>query len=69
MEDTALDFTIERLGECSIPSPLDGVRFVSDAQRVLYHNSLEEVKKYIDIGKELPAMEVAGARKKIFFDP
>ncbi|HOG40561.1 MAG TPA: ATP-dependent 6-phosphofructokinase [Syntrophorhabdaceae bacterium] len=69
MEDTALDFTIERLGECSIPSPLDGVRFVSDAQRVLYHDSLEEVKKYIDIGKELPAMEVAGARKKIFFDP
>jgi 6-phosphofructokinase 1 len=68
MEDTVLDFTIERLGECSIPSPLVGVKFVSDAQRVLYHNNLEDVKKYIDAGKELPAMEVAGAREKIYFD-
>jgi len=69
MEKTELDFSIERLGECRIPSPLVGIKFVSDDQRVLYHNDFAEVKQYLDEGKKLPAMEVAGAREKIFFDP
>ena len=69
MENTALDFGIEKLGECSMLSPLAGMRFISDDQRVVYHNDLSEIKGYLDAGKELPAMEYAGPREKIFFDP
>jgi len=35
MPERPLDFTIERLGECRLPSPMAGVRFVSDDDRVL----------------------------------
>ncbi len=69
MENVKLDFEIENLGECHVPSPLAGMSFISDDQRILYHNDLSEIKEYMDAGKELPAMEVAGAREKIFFNP
>jgi 6-phosphofructokinase 1 len=69
MENTTLDFGIERLGECRILSPLTDMRFVSDELRTLYHSDLSEIREYLDAGKELPAMEYAGAREKIFFEP
>ena len=40
MGDKDLDFTIARLGECRIPSPISGVRFTGDDERVLYHAAL-----------------------------
>ena len=43
MGDNDLDFTIARLGECRIPSPMSGVRFTSDEERVLYHATLERL--------------------------
>ena len=39
VRDRDLDFTIARLGECRIPSPMSGVRFTCDDERVLYHRS------------------------------
>ena len=45
MRDNDLDFTIARLGECRIPSPMSGVRFTSDEERVLYHSTLERLKR------------------------
>ncbi len=65
----APDFTIERLGECRIPSPLAGARFVRDDERVLYHARLEDARSWIARGADPPAMEVAGPRERIFFDP
>lgn len=69
MSDTDLNFEIATLGECRIPSPMTGVRFVSDDDRVLYESSLSRIRGCIDKGDELPAMELAGPREKIFFDP
>jgi 6-phosphofructokinase 1 len=69
MPDTELDFTIARLGECRIPSPMSGVRFTSDDERVLYHARLEDLKPWVDKRVDPPAMEAAGPREKIFFDP
>ena len=69
MENVALNFEIEKLGECQILSPLASTSFVSDSQRISYHNDLSEIKEYVNAGKELPAMEVAGARENIFFNP
>ena len=69
MRDNDLDFTIARLGECRIPSPMSGVRFTSDEERVLYHATLERLNACLDTGAAPPAMESAGPRRMLFFDP
>ncbi len=69
MENVDLNFEIPKLGECRIPSPMAGVRFVRDEEHGLIHSSLPEIKKYLERGKEPPAMEIAGPREKIYFDP
>ncbi len=69
MHDRDLDFTIARLGECRFRSPMSGVRFTRDEERVVYHARLEDVKAWIAKGEDPPSMEVAGPREKLFFDP
>ena len=69
MPHNDLDFTIARLGECHTTSPISGVRFTRDDERVLYHARLEDIKTWIDKRADPPAMEAAGPREKIFFEP
>ena len=69
MRDDDLDFTIARLGECRVQSPMSGVRFTDDDERVLYHSTLEGIKPWLDTGAAPPAMESAGPRRMLFFDP
>ena len=69
MRDDDLDFTIARLGECRVPSPMSGVRFRGDEERVLYHSTLDGMKAWLDKGAAPPAMEAAGPRRMLFFDP
>jgi 6-phosphofructokinase 1 len=69
MSEPHLDFTIARLGECRVPSPMSGVRFTTDQERVLYHSRLEKLQPFIASGATPPAMECAGPRERIFFDP
>ena len=69
MTDVALDFTIEKLGDCRIPSPMPWIEFVSDEEHVLYHNRLSDIQQFLDSGKTPPFMEAAGPRKRIFFEP
>ena len=64
-----LDFTIQRLGECHTPSPLTGVRFIRDDDRVVYHTSIADLEPWIRRRECPPAMEAAGPREKLFFDP
>jgi 6-phosphofructokinase 1 len=64
-----LDFTVMNLGQCTIPSPMSGVRFANDDDRIIYHSDIREIRKYIALGKEPPHFEEAGPREKIFFDP
>jgi 6-phosphofructokinase 1 len=63
------DFSIRRLGECRVRSPLSGVRFVGDDERVLYHSRLEDVRGFLTLGADPPAMELAGPRERLYFDP
>jgi 6-phosphofructokinase 1 len=63
------DFSIRNLGECRIPSPMRGVRFVRDDERVLYPSTLEELERARQAGGEPPTMELAGPRDRVFFDP
>jgi 6-phosphofructokinase 1 len=64
-----LDFTIERLGAGSIPSPMPGVRFTGDGERLLYHSRYEDIRELVTAGNEPPSLELAGPRERLFFDP
>src|SRR5512144_316873 len=64
-----LKYEASRLGEARFPSPLKGIHFVMDEERVVIHSQLSEVKKYLEVGKPLPSFERAGPRERIYFDP
>jgi 6-phosphofructokinase 1 len=69
MKDVELNFTIPSLGKCTIDSPMKGVRFVPDDERMLYDSHSSKITKCLEQGKSLPTMELAGPREKIYFDP
>ena len=69
MQKSNLDFTIRKLGECRIPSPMKGARFTDDDEKVLYDSGLADIEGYIKRGEAIPAMEAAGPRRTLFFDP
>ena len=69
MAESRIDFGIDRLGECRHPTPMSGVRFTADDDRVLYPATLGELKHWTDAGQAPPSMEVAGPRRHVFFDP
>ena len=64
-----LNFKVSRLGECTIPSPMSKAPFVNEKERVIYHTNVSEINAILDKGLQLPALQVAGPREKIFFDP
>ena len=68
MPDQSLDFQIEQLGHCDFPSPMLGVQFVGDSDRLLYHSRAEDLRPFFATELEPPAMELAGPRQQIFFD-
>ena len=63
------DFTIEKLGECTIQSPIKGINFTEEKEHILYHRDLDSLKTYLDRGDDPLNFEAAGPREKIFFDP
>lgn len=69
MRDADLNFTIPSLGKCTIQSPMKGVRFVTDDDHMLYDSHSSKVIQCLEQGKQLPAMELAGPREHIYFDP
>ncbi len=69
MSESVPDFGIHRLGECRIPSPMRGTRFVEDNLRLLYHGYTTDFRAMQAQGVEPPSLELAGPRKSIFFDP
>ena len=68
MNTPDLNFDIPRLGEARLDSPVS-LRFVEDDQRVLYDSDLKAVQAALAAGKQPACFELAGPRRKIFFDP
>ena len=73
MNDTP-DFTIKRLGKCTIESPIveaygQYASFISDDSHILYDDKLEDALNRNCPVSDLPAMELAGPRSNIYFDP
>jgi 6-phosphofructokinase 1 len=71
------DLKVENLGDASVHSPLglgsvggDGeVDYVKDDRTVLYSTDRDSLLADVKAGKEPAAFEMAGPRKKIFFEP
>jgi len=66
---TKINFDIESLGKCNIDSPIKFKNFVDDTDRILYEISLESFRKAKTKKEEPPSLEIAGPRRKIYFDP
>ncbi len=70
-----IDTTIESLGPASITSPManrprnDQVSFISDTDRVLIDIDSVRVAAASRGKESLPALEYAGPRRRIYFDP
>ncbi|MCO5724755.1 ATP-dependent 6-phosphofructokinase [Robiginitalea marina] len=70
-------FEVRKLGTVSRPSPLplsseDGdqlFNFVDDSEKILFNTSLGEYSRSRSEGESLPAVEKAGPRRNIFFNP
>jgi len=69
MSSEELNFKTIRLGECRIPSPMSGIRFVSDEEHVLLTSDLRDIQACIGAGQTPPSFEIAGPRRLIYFDP
>lgn len=73
----AEEFIVDRLGKCSVPSPLnlskemgDGVfNYVQDDERIIYKSNLRYFKKSVKEKSEPVSFEKAGPKEHIYFDP
>ncbi len=73
----AEDFIVDRLGKCSIPSPLhlsknigDGVfNYIQDDERIIYKSNLRYFNKAVAENFEPVSFEKAGPKEYIYFDP
>jgi len=65
------DLSIPAVGEATFPTNLeiDSDAYVDDTQRILAYSNANIVNEFIRQGKALPSFEVAGPRKKLFFNP
>lgn len=61
---------VRTLGPCRVPCTFPGTPpYVDEARRVLVSVDSLEVQRLIEAGQPLPAFEIAGPRRTIYFDP
>jgi len=71
------DFNIERLGPAKVDSPLDLgtdpgdmiVDFTPDDSRIIADIEWSKIERQLRANEQLPTLEIAGPRQKIYFDP
>ncbi|MBW2146371.1 MAG: ATP-dependent 6-phosphofructokinase [Deltaproteobacteria bacterium] len=63
------DFSITDLGKCTVQSPYHCVTFVTPDEKIIYNPNLKDILKHRQKKETPPAMEVAGPRRTIYFDP
>lgn len=69
MDKGLTDFTIQDLGERTIPSPVNVSYYTSDNKRILFNIYLEHYQDATTPEGIPLSIEVAGPREMIFFDP
>ncbi len=65
----SFDFTVDQLGECVVESPVKTPGFITDEARVLVPSQLRTLQRIVAEGKEIPTMDQAGPREKIYHAP
>ncbi|BBO74120.1 ATP-dependent 6-phosphofructokinase [Desulfosarcina widdelii] len=75
MNQDPIQTHIQTLGEAKIPSPMldekrGGVHhlFVSDEDRIMINIRRADIQAMVDQGVDLPSFELAGPRRKVYFD-
>jgi 6-phosphofructokinase 1 len=71
------DLRVTNLGERTITSPLDRLfgggeafhMWYTDETRIAVDHNLSNLRSTIEAGSRIPCLEVAGPRKKIYFEP
>ncbi|MEO6053057.1 MAG: 6-phosphofructokinase, partial [Chthoniobacterales bacterium] len=71
------DLQVETLGPCNFDSPLhrfsrrqgSPYRFITERERVIVEDNINHLRSLVESGQEIPSVEVAGPRSRIFFDP
>ena len=63
------DLSIETVGKGTLKSPMKGVPFVSESDRVSLTADISRIQKFCESGKAIPSLEAAGPRETIFHDP
>ena len=63
------DLSIETVGMGTLRSPMSGVRFVSDEQRVCLTTDMQTLEQLSSNHLPVPSLEAAGPRETIYHDP
>ncbi len=63
------DLSIEMVGEPTLRSPMNGLRFVNEKERVCLTTDIQKIAALQANGCALPSLEAAGPREMIFHDP
>ena len=63
------DLSIETVGKGTLKSPMNGVPFVSENDKVSLTTDVNLISEYLTKGIPVPSLEVAGPRQTIFHDP
>jgi 6-phosphofructokinase 1 len=63
------NFTVQNIGECTIPSPVTVSYFTSNEKRILFNIYLHQYDSFKSPDGRPLTVEVAGPREMIFFDP
>ena len=63
------DLSIETVGKGTLKSPMNGVPFVSENDKVSLTTDVNLISEYLAKGIPVPSLEVAGPRQTIFHDP
>ena len=63
------DLSIETVGKGTLKSPMKGMRFVSDEDRISLTTDVNRIHEFYKRGIAVPSLEAAGPRETIFHDP
>ena len=63
------DLSIETVGQGTLKSPMKGMQFVSEEDRISLTTDVKRIKEFYDRGMQVPSLEAAGPRETIFHDP
>ena len=63
------NLSIETVGKGTLKSPMKGIQFVSEEDRISLTTDVKRIREFYTKGIAVPSLEAAGPRETIFHDP